>query len=169
MPLRASPVRYSRLSAHPADIKTHPRASPPLPERKLREAHSRSMLMLLRNVARCDRLAAIPPKADIRIDHQDVRFVPKADILRCSKERRYSITSSARASSCGSNSFETGRKRRWAMVTMLGSAVTCPGKPQKWLLVPYLGFRYIMGCRRKIVYPRRYPRGETKKIADVTY
>jgi len=58
VPLRASPLRYSRLSAHPADIKTHPRASPPLPERKLREAHSRSMLMLLRNVARCDRLAA---------------------------------------------------------------------------------------------------------------
>ena len=27
---------------------------------------------------------------------RDVRFVPKADILRCGKERRYSITSSAR-------------------------------------------------------------------------
>jgi hypothetical protein len=25
----------------------------------------------------------------------NVRFVPKADILRCGKERRYSITSSA--------------------------------------------------------------------------
>jgi hypothetical protein len=26
---------------------------------------------------------------------RDVRFVPKADILHCGKERRYSITSSA--------------------------------------------------------------------------
>jgi len=31
----------------------------------------------------------------------NVRFVPKADILRCSEERRYSITSSAVASSTG--------------------------------------------------------------------
>jgi hypothetical protein len=30
-----------------ADIKTHLRASLPLPERKLREAHSRNMLMIL--------------------------------------------------------------------------------------------------------------------------
>ena len=118
--------------------------------------------MLLRNVARCDRLAAIPPKADIRIDHQDVRFVPKADILRCSKERRYSITSSARASSWGSNSLETGRKRRWAMVTMLGSAVTCPGKPQKWLLVRYFSFRYISAAAENCLPETLPPRIEVE-------
>ena len=37
---------------------------------------------------------ALPPKADIAERDHDVRFVPKADILRCGKERRYSITSS---------------------------------------------------------------------------
>ena len=47
-------------------------------------------------------MSALPPKADIGTHSWDVRFVPKADILRCGKERRYSITSSARASSdCG--------------------------------------------------------------------
>jgi hypothetical protein len=47
-------------------------------------------------------MSAIPPKADIGKRRLDVRFVPKADILRCGKERRYSITSSARASiDCG--------------------------------------------------------------------
>ena len=56
----------------PADSKTHPHASPPLPKRELREAHSRNMLVLLWNVARVDRLAAIPLKADM-----SVRSVPK--------------------------------------------------------------------------------------------
>jgi hypothetical protein len=40
-------------------------------------------------------MSALPPKADISRAHWDVRFVPKADILRCREERRYSITSSA--------------------------------------------------------------------------
>jgi hypothetical protein len=40
-------------------------------------------------------MSALPPKADIVQHHRDVRFVPKADILRCREERRYSITSSA--------------------------------------------------------------------------
>ena len=40
-------------------------------------------------------MSALPPKADIAECDWDVRFVPKADILRCGKERRYSITSSA--------------------------------------------------------------------------
>jgi hypothetical protein len=40
-------------------------------------------------------MSALPPKADIAGLQFDVRFVPKADILRCSKERHYSITSSA--------------------------------------------------------------------------
>ena len=44
-------------------------------------------------------MSALPPKADIRHRDWHVRFVPKADILRCSKERRYSITSSAVTSS----------------------------------------------------------------------
>jgi hypothetical protein len=43
-------------------------------------------------------MSALRPKADIVGRNGDVRFVPKADILRCGKERRYSITSSARAS-----------------------------------------------------------------------
>ena len=37
-------------------------------------------------------------KADIGTQPRDVRFVPKADILHCGKERRCSITSSARSS-----------------------------------------------------------------------
>jgi len=42
-------------------------------------------------------MSALPPKADIGTQPRDVRFVPKADILHCSKERLYSITSSAPA------------------------------------------------------------------------
>jgi hypothetical protein len=42
-------------------------------------------------------MSALPPKADIHWSDWDVRFVPKADILRCGKERRYLIASSARA------------------------------------------------------------------------
>src|SRR5262249_20230083 len=45
-------------------------------------------------------MSALPPKADIGTPSWNVRFVPKADILHCGKERRYSITSSALASSC---------------------------------------------------------------------
>ena len=40
-------------------------------------------------------MSALPPKADIRYRDRRFRFVPKADILRCGKECRYSITSSA--------------------------------------------------------------------------
>jgi len=40
-------------------------------------------------------MSALPPKADIGTRSRNVRFVPKADILHCGKERRYSITSSA--------------------------------------------------------------------------
>jgi hypothetical protein len=40
-------------------------------------------------------MSALPPKADIAESDCHVRFVPKADILRCGRERRYSITSSA--------------------------------------------------------------------------
>jgi hypothetical protein len=31
-------------------------------------------------------MSALPPKADIEIQSRDVRFVPKADILRCGKK-----------------------------------------------------------------------------------
>jgi hypothetical protein len=31
-------------------------------------------------------MSALPPKADIETQSRDVRFVPKADILRCSKQ-----------------------------------------------------------------------------------
>jgi hypothetical protein len=40
-------------------------------------------------------MSALPPKADIRQRIEHVCFVPQADILRCNKERHYSITSSA--------------------------------------------------------------------------
>jgi hypothetical protein len=40
-------------------------------------------------------MSALPPKADIAESDWHVRFVPKADILHCGKERRFSITSSA--------------------------------------------------------------------------
>src|SRR6516162_6665833 len=46
-------------------------------------------------------MSALPPKADIGTQPRDVRFVPKADIPRCSEDRRHSITWSARASSEG--------------------------------------------------------------------
>jgi hypothetical protein len=41
-------------------------------------------------------MSALPPKADIAECDGHVRFVPKADILRCGRDWRYSITSSAR-------------------------------------------------------------------------
>jgi hypothetical protein len=46
-------------------------------------------------------MSALPPKADIDPQSANVRFVPKADIPRCSEDLRYSITSSAVASSDG--------------------------------------------------------------------
>src|SRR5215469_12029178 len=46
-------------------------------------------------------MSALPPKADIGTEFRNVRFVPKADIVRCGKERGYSITSSAMAISVG--------------------------------------------------------------------
>jgi len=44
-------------------------------------------------------MSALPPIADIGTQPSDFRFVPKADIPRCSEDRRYSITWSARPSS----------------------------------------------------------------------
>ena len=41
-------------------------------------------------------MSALPPKADIGTQRRDVRFVPIADIPRCSKERRYSGNSLVR-------------------------------------------------------------------------
>jgi hypothetical protein len=43
-------------------------------------------------------MSALPPKADIRQRTKNVRFVPKADILRRSNLRPYSIALSARPS-----------------------------------------------------------------------
>jgi hypothetical protein len=34
-------------------------------------------------------MSALPPKADIETHSRDVCFVPKADIVRCGKKRRY--------------------------------------------------------------------------------
>jgi len=44
-------------------------------------------------------MSALPPKADIVQRDRHVRFVPKADILRCSKERRYSGNGGCRTAS----------------------------------------------------------------------
>jgi len=44
-------------------------------------------------------MSALPPKAEIGTQSWDVRYVPKADRVRCGEIRRYSITSSARAMS----------------------------------------------------------------------
>ena len=46
-------------------------------------------------------MSALPPEADIDRHDWNVRFVPKADIVRCGERRRYSITSSARPSALG--------------------------------------------------------------------
>ena len=47
-------------------------------------------------------MSALPPKADIQWWARHVRIVPKGDILRRGKERRYPFTSSARANmDCG--------------------------------------------------------------------
>ena len=43
-------------------------------------------------------MSALPPKADIGTQPRNVCFVPIADILQRGKERRYSITLSARSS-----------------------------------------------------------------------
>ena len=45
-------------------------------------------------------MSALPPKVDIRCRDRDVHFVPKAD--SCTAAKRYSISSLAVASSCGS-------------------------------------------------------------------
>ena len=42
------------------------------------------------------KMSALPPKADMDQQGRDVRFVPEADILRCSEERRCSITGGPR-------------------------------------------------------------------------
>jgi len=46
-------------------------------------------------------MSALPPKADMVHRDRDVRFVPKAAVSNRSKQRTYSITSSASASSVG--------------------------------------------------------------------
>jgi hypothetical protein len=54
-----------------------------------------------RTLTRSLHMSAIPPKADIGTHSRDVRYVPKADILRCSEEHPYSIASPA----CGCVQF----------------------------------------------------------------
>ena len=60
-------------------------------------------------------MSALPPKADIDGNDGNVRFVPKADILRCGKQDAYSITSSARASNVGG----TWRPSALAVLTLI--------------------------------------------------
>src|SRR5262249_28266666 len=63
-------------------------------------------------------MSALPPKADIGTQPRDVRFVPKADILHCEKERGYSITSSARERSVGG----TSRSIAFAVLRLITSS-----------------------------------------------
>jgi len=60
-----------------------------------RDAPSRIFMFIHLRRRNAGRKSALPPKADIDQCGCNVRFVPKADILRCSKEPPYSITSSA--------------------------------------------------------------------------
>jgi hypothetical protein len=48
-----------------------------------------------RTLHRSNWMSALPPKADMPNRIGDVRFVPQADKVRRSKQRAYSITSSA--------------------------------------------------------------------------
>jgi hypothetical protein len=54
-------------------------------------------------------MSALSPKADIDPSASDVRFVPKADILHCSRNWRYSITSSAMESKPDGTSMPSAR------------------------------------------------------------
>src|SRR6516165_839739 len=60
-------------------------------------------------------MSALAPKADMVEHGCDVRFVPKADILRCSKGPLHSITSSARAI----KDFDTSSPSAFAVVTLI--------------------------------------------------
>src|SRR5215467_5601595 len=61
---------------------------------------NRSCLLWVKS--RHSAMSALPPIADIGTQSRDVRFVPKADIVRCGERHRYSITSSALVSKdCG--------------------------------------------------------------------
>jgi hypothetical protein len=53
-----------------------------------------------RTLGKARLMSALPPKADIAEGDWHVRFVPKADILRCSKKRGYSITSVGAREQC---------------------------------------------------------------------
>ena len=59
-----------------------------------------------------------------------------------------------------------GRRNRpdghWAMVRVLGSAVPCPRKPQKWLLVRYFSFRYISAAAENCLPETLPPRIEVE-------
>ena len=73
-------------------------------------------------------MSALLPKADVVQRDGDVRFVPKADILRCGKKRRPSITSSARASiDCGIVRPSEGTATKFEHVTARQAIVTSAG------------------------------------------
>ena len=74
-------------------------------EFRLRSSNPEPLMSALgqkQTLRRIRAMSALPPKADIGTQSWNVRFVPKADKVHCSKIVRYSITSSARAiSDCG--------------------------------------------------------------------
>jgi len=72
-------------------------------------------------------MSAIPPKADIQSSSSDVRFVPKADIPRCSEDRRYSITWSARPSS-GKGRFSPRPSAVFRLITRSNLVACMTGK-----------------------------------------
>jgi hypothetical protein len=63
-------------------------------------------------------MSALPPKADMDQHARDVRFVPKADIMQCSKESVHSITSSPEPI----READIGSKRRKTRLALRGHA-----------------------------------------------
>jgi len=62
---------------------TQPVYSTSIPRSRRRPQHQKQTSAHVRT------MSALPPKSDIDRACRDVRFVPKADILRCGKKRRY--------------------------------------------------------------------------------
>src|SRR6516225_9055990 len=56
-------------------------------------------------------MSALPPKADIRTQSRNVRFVPKADIVQCGEKHRYSQLTSVQPSAAFTRSRVSGSSR----------------------------------------------------------
>ena len=68
-------------------------------------------------------MSALPPKADIAERDRHVRFVPKADIRRCGRDWRYSMTSLVPP--CQDPRYRLKASRSGLSVCQLGGAGVC--------------------------------------------